>query len=292
LKAATYVRVSAADAGRSPLPQQDRLRSFAEGRGWTVELEICDPGPWPEGRRPGLDKLTAAIKAGTVQVVVVQSLDRLARSLRHLANLGGLLVAQDVGLVAMADVLDTTDPGGRARFQDLVEVINGVDKAHRSEASRVGRVRSALKGADNWGAPCAEINPLELKGLWEGVAGARPLSTREIAKKLGHSAGTILKYLRELRESGKLDDELRAERLVACGGLRKGGRPSKSGKWNRQRDEELLEVFQGDRPQPISVICRTFRLTRYGLGRHLERLSDAGRLEPGQRAANLQKRRR
>lgn len=42
---------------------------------------------------------------------------------------------------------------------------------------------------ERWGRPTAAINPLELLTWWEGRGGRRPLSQRELARKLGVFGG-------------------------------------------------------------------------------------------------------
>lgn len=76
------------------------------------------------------------------------------------------------------------------------------------------------------GRPAKAINPLELLTWWEGRGGRRPLSLRELARKLGVSETTVRKRLQALRQAGQLDEEARTRALAAHGGLRRGGRPA------------------------------------------------------------------
>lgn len=76
------------------------------------------------------------------------------------------------------------------------------------------------------GRPPLAINPLELRLWWEGHGGRRPLSLRELGRKLGTSETTIRRHLRTLRAAGQLDDHTRARNLATHGGLPKGGRPA------------------------------------------------------------------
>jgi DNA invertase Pin-like site-specific DNA recombinase len=219
---ALYARTSAAD--REPAEQiLAELASYAAGRGWEVALECVDQGPWHEGRREGLRRLVAAVKAKTVKGVVVRTLGHLARSLRHMNDLGHLLAAQDVALIATEDHLDTTDPGGAIRWRDWLEVSGRLDRQLRAEAARLARLRMP---GERWGRPAAVVNPLELLIWWEGRGGRRPLSLRELARKLGVSEATARRRLRSLREAGQVDDAARARALAARGGLRRGGRPA------------------------------------------------------------------
>jgi DNA invertase Pin-like site-specific DNA recombinase len=94
LSVALYARTSAADRGGETAEQiLAGLAAYAAGRGWEVALECADQGPRPEGRREGLRRLLEAVRVKAVQGVVVRSLSHLARSLRHLTDLGHLLAA-------------------------------------------------------------------------------------------------------------------------------------------------------------------------------------------------------
>jgi DNA invertase Pin-like site-specific DNA recombinase len=76
------------------------------------------------------------------------------------------------------------------------------------------------------GRPAKAVNPLELLTWWEGRGGRRPLSLRELARKLGVSEATVRNRLQALRQAGQLDEEARTRALAARGGLRRGGRPA------------------------------------------------------------------
>ncbi len=126
LSVALYARTSAADCDEMTVEQiLAGLAAYAGRRGWEVVLECTDQGPFPEDRREGLRRLLGAVRAKAVQGVVVLSLGQLARSLRHLSDLGRLLAAQNVALIATQDRLDTTDPGGAIRWRDWLEVSSG-----------------------------------------------------------------------------------------------------------------------------------------------------------------------
>ena len=224
LAVAIYARISAADQGRETMDQiLAGLAAYAAGRGWEIALECSDQGPFPEGRREGLRRLLGALRAKAVQGVVVRSLSHLARSLRHLSDLGRLLAAQDVALVATEDFIDTTDPGGAIRWRDWLEISGRLDRELRAEAAKLARLRTP---GGHWGRSAAVINPFELLTWWEGRGGRRPLSLRELARKLGLSQATARKQLRALRAAGQVDDAARARAFAARGGHRRGGRPA------------------------------------------------------------------
>jgi DNA invertase Pin-like site-specific DNA recombinase len=266
---ALYARTSAAGLGRETVEQLlAGLAAYAAGRGWEVALECADRTSSPAGRREGLRRLVAAVRANAVQGLVVRSLSHLARSLRHLAGLGCLLAAQGIALVATADGLDTTDPGGALRWRDWLEISARLDRALRAEAAQLGRLRAP---GERWGRPAAAVNPLELLAWWEGRGGRRPLSLRELAGKLGVSEATARKRLRTLRAAGRVDDAARLRALAARGGLRKGGRPA-----SPLADDALTAAWR--KTASLAAVARTLHVSR---GRVRSRLRELGLFREG-----------
>lgn len=275
MRVALYARTSAADQDRETAEQiLADLSTQAARRGWEVALECSDHAPWPEGPRKGLRSLLEAVQAGTVQAVLVRTLSHLARSLRHLTDLGRHLAAQDVALIALEDGLDTTDPGGALRWRDWLEISLRLDRALRSEAAKLAHLREP---GGRWGRPAAAVNPLELLTWWEGRGGRRPLSLRELARKLGVSETTIRKRLRALREAGILSEKARARALATRGGLRKGGRPAKP------IEEATLAALWRELPS-IAAIARHLHISR---SRVRERLLEIGLLDGGRQSRCL-----
>jgi DNA invertase Pin-like site-specific DNA recombinase len=217
-------------------------------------------------RREGLQRLVAAVRAKAVQGLVVRSLSHLARSLRHLTDLGHLLVAQSIALVAIEDGLDTTDPGGALRWRDWLEISARLDRQLRAEAAKLARLRTP---GQRWGRPAAAVNPLELLTWWEGRGGRRPLSLRELAGKLGVSEATARKHLRTLRAAGQVNDAGRHRALAARGVLRKGGRPA-----NPLVDDALTAVWR--QTPSLAAVARALRVSR---NRVRSRLRELGLLE-------------
>ena len=272
MRVALYARASAADRDGETVEQIFAvLIAYTARRGWEIALECSDQGPFPVGRRDGLGRLLGAVRAKAVQGVVVRSLSHLARSLRHLSDLGRLLAAQDVALVATEDLIDTTDPGGAIRWRDWLEISGRLDRQLRAEAAKLARVRTP---GERWGRPAAVVNALELLTWWEGRGGRRPLSLRELARKLGVSQATARKRLHALRAAGQVDDGARA-RALAARGLRRGGRPA-----NPIDDEALAAAWKlqlqaarrmGTEPS-ISAVAHSLNVSRRRVRSRLQEL--------------------
>ncbi len=220
MKVALYAR-TAGDDVEHPLAG---LAAYAARRGWTIAAEHTDPSPWHEGPREGHRCLLVAVRARSIQGILVPSLGHLARSLRHLTGLGNLLAAQGVALIAVDDHLDTTDPAGAIRWRDWLDLSARLDRQLRAEAAKLARLRTP--GA-TWGRPSATVNAEELLDWWEGRRGRHPLTLREIARKLGVSEATARKHLKALRQAGRVNDPARLRALAARGGHRRGGKPPK-----------------------------------------------------------------
>lgn len=67
--------------------------------------------------RPVLAEALEFVRSG--DVLVVYSLSRLARSVRHLIEIGDDLRAREIGLVSITEAIDTTSPSGRFLFTIL-----------------------------------------------------------------------------------------------------------------------------------------------------------------------------
>jgi DNA invertase Pin-like site-specific DNA recombinase len=249
------------------------LTAYVARRGWEVALECVDQGSGPQGSTKGIRRLLESLRAKAVQGIVVRTLSHLARSLRHLTDIGHLLAAQGVALIAIEDDLDTTELGGAIHWQAWLDTSVRLDRQLRADSARLARLRR-----EPWGHPVVAVNPVELLTHWEGRRGRRPLSLRVIARKLGVSESTARRRLHELRAAGKVDDQARARALAARGGLRRGGRPA-----NRLDDADLIAAWEAERltarragKEPsISALARHLHVSR---SRVRSRLQDLGLL--------------
>lgn len=153
-RAALYVRVSTADQ-RVDL-QVNELRAVAAQRGWSVVAEHVDRVSGAKASRPALDQLLEQVRRAQIDLVAVWRLDRLARSIQHLLELGELLQRCRVDLVSVRDgAIDTTSPTGRLLFamlgvmaafeRDLVrERVTAGLAAARRRGVRLGRPPTEL----------------------------------------------------------------------------------------------------------------------------------------------------
>jgi DNA invertase Pin-like site-specific DNA recombinase len=114
---ALYARTSRADQHADA--QMPRLRAYAEARG-VPAIEFVDEGVSGGRRsRPALDALLTAARRREIAAVACVKLDRIARSVGHLAALSEELQALGTDLVVLDQALDTATPSGRLLFHML-----------------------------------------------------------------------------------------------------------------------------------------------------------------------------
>lgn len=143
--------------------------------------------------RPALDELLGQLRAG--DVLVIWKLDRMGRSLKHLVELVGDLVAREVGLLSLNDPLDTTSAQGRLVF-NLIASLAEFERELIRERTQAGLVAARARGRVGGrpkGIPAqAEETALAAVTLYR----ERQLSANAIAKKLHIAKSTLYRYLR------------------------------------------------------------------------------------------------
>src|ERR1700756_1717301 len=142
-RVAVYARVSTAD--QSCEPQLRDVRDYCRARGWEA-VEYVDQGvSGARDRRPALDRLTAAVKARKVDVVVVAAFDRFGRSVRHLVETLDLFRHLGVEFVSLREQIDTGSPLGQAVFT-IIAAIAQLERSLIAERVRAGLRRAKADG--------------------------------------------------------------------------------------------------------------------------------------------------
>jgi DNA invertase Pin-like site-specific DNA recombinase len=138
-RAGVYVRVST--DGQDTEMQESELKEYCARRGWE-EILYRDRGQsGAKQDRPALNSLLADVRKRRVDVILVWSLDRLARSLKQLLTISEECRSLGVDLVSLRQNIDTTLPAGRLTFQ----ILGAVAEFERSLL--VERVRSGMAQA-------------------------------------------------------------------------------------------------------------------------------------------------
>ena len=150
MRAAIYTRVST--DRQTDESQLAELRDYCRRRGWLDVTEFRDVASGARFTREGLDRLLADVRRRRLDIVVCFNLDRLGRSLPHLAQLVSELAAHGVALVCTTQGIDTTNdnPAGRLQLGVLMAVaeferaiirerVNAGLRAARARGVRLGR---------------------------------------------------------------------------------------------------------------------------------------------------------
>jgi DNA invertase Pin-like site-specific DNA recombinase len=137
-------------------------------------------------RRPALDQLVLDARRRHFDVVVVWSLDRLGRSLKHLVVLLDDLHALGGGFISVREGLDWTTPTGRLQAQ-LLAMIAEFERARIQERVVAGLARAKAQGR-RLGRPERQIAAERLESV-------RGLPVREAARRLGVPRSTLQRVL-------------------------------------------------------------------------------------------------
>src|SRR6266446_228692 len=178
MKVAIYLRVST--DRQTTASQAVELREYCARRGWNHSREFSDTASGAKCSRSGLDSLMKEVRRGRVDAVVAYKLDRLGRSLAHLAQLIGEMAAHRTALVIPAQGIDTSASNPASQLQ--LNILMAVAEFEREIIRE--RVNSGLRAARARGARLGRPSTLSkhLARVRELVAGGDNVS--EIARKL------------------------------------------------------------------------------------------------------------
>lgn len=169
MNTAVYVRVST-DHQRTDSQEQE-LKQYCRQRGWNNLTFFTDRISGAKASRPELDKLMQRVRAGEVERLVVYKLDRLGRSLTHLALILDELNRLRVPLIASSQGIDTSDdnPAGRLQLGVLMAVAEferGIIKERVNAGLAAARQRGVQLGRPaTINGRASEIRKLKAKGL-------------------------------------------------------------------------------------------------------------------------------
>jgi DNA invertase Pin-like site-specific DNA recombinase len=139
---------------------------------------------------PEREQLEAALEyAREGDVLVVTKLDRLARSVPHLCEIGKRLDVKRVGLKVLDQAIDTTTPTGRLMF-NMLGAIAQFERELIRERMLVGIAKAKAEGKYRGRAPTALAKADKVKQL--RAAGIGP---SEIARQLSISRTSVFRIL-------------------------------------------------------------------------------------------------
>ena len=193
MRVAAYLRVSTDQQSHDS--QRTELEDYCARRGWKEVRWFTDTASGAKQSRDGLNALMEQVRRGKVDAVVTFKLDRLARSLPHLAQLIAEFQSYSVALICPSQGIDTSNSNPAAMLQInvlaavaqferelITERVNAGLRAARERGVRLGRPPKAHKHA-------AAVSALVAEGL----------SAAAISRKLGLPYSTATELIRELK---------------------------------------------------------------------------------------------
>lgn len=193
---AVYGRVST--VAQNHASQLREVRAYVRRRWPKAEIiEYLEKASGAKLSRDALDAMMSEVRKGRIDIIAIYKLDRLGRSLQHLAQLIGELKAHRTALVSTSQGIDTSESNSASRLQmnvllavaeferdAIIERINAGLAAARERGARLGRPPTLDKHR-------AEVTKLRRRGL----------SGRKIAARLKIPAGSVFALMRELKRA-------------------------------------------------------------------------------------------
>ena len=193
LRAAIYLRVSR--DSQTTENQRIVLTKLAERRGFEILHQYEDQGisgGKSRDKRPAFDQMLKDAMRRRFDVLLVWSMDRLGRSVLHVAQAMAELDAAGVALISEQQGIDGTGPFGRAMMQMATvfaelersmiraRVMAGLDRV-RAQGKRLGRP-----------SICPKVKDAIRQQLSAGHA------ILKVAKIVGVGSGTVQRVKREM----------------------------------------------------------------------------------------------
>jgi len=192
-RAALYIRVSTLD--QHPETQLHELKQFASQRGLQIVEEYTDHGICgARARRPALDKMMEDARRHRFDVLLVWSIDRLARSTKHLLQVLDELNSFGIQFLSQREAIDTEGPLGRA----IVVIVSAMAELERCviiERVRAGMRRAKLEGRRIGRQPLQVNRALLLRDRERGM------SLNQLAKAHAISKASVCRVLKEERDA-------------------------------------------------------------------------------------------
>jgi len=190
-KIAIYGRVSTVN--QSSDIQLTECREYASRCGYEVVAEYTDTisGVTSKDERQELTRLLNDAFLKNFTVVVVYSIDRLGRSLKHCLEILETLKSHRCDFISIKQQIDTSSPTGQLIF-NIFASLASFERSQILERTALGRERAKARGV-KFGRPSSynasvaiSVRMLREKGA--GIA--------EISKSLKIGVGTVYKALR------------------------------------------------------------------------------------------------
>lgn len=197
VRAAFYLRVSS--PGQTTENQLLQLHQVAEGRGWKVRHVFEDVASGSRDDRPQLAAMMEAVRRGQVDLVAVQSFDRLARSSKHLIGLVDELNHLGVDLFSYRETVDTSTPMGKV-ILTVFSALAEFELAVLKERTKAGLARAKARGA-RLGRPRKYVDVERALRLIEGG-----MSKKAAAEEIGVPRSSLIRALQQVSKNASESD--------------------------------------------------------------------------------------
>jgi DNA invertase Pin-like site-specific DNA recombinase len=142
---ALYYRVSTDD--QTTDAQRCELLDYCARRGWTDVREYADIISGAKFSRSGLNRLMGDVRAHHVDTIVCVKMDRLGRSLPHLAQLIAELDCHDVALICTSQGIDTSNDNPAGRLQmNILACVADFERSLIRERTKAGLAAARSRG--------------------------------------------------------------------------------------------------------------------------------------------------
>ena len=195
VRAAVYLRGSTTD-GQTTENQRMALARVAAHRRWEIVQTYEDAGiSGAKGRdqRPAFNQMLKDAVRGRFGVLMVWSIDRLGRSVLHVASAMAEMDAAGVALYSDQQAIDSTSPFGKAMMQ-MACVFGELEREmiRARVVSGLNRVRE--QGFKKLGRPPVGRKIEEIIRRHLGAGHGIP----KVAKMVGCGIGTVQRFKREM----------------------------------------------------------------------------------------------
>ena len=176
-RVAVYLRVSTDTQIHDS--QEAEMRDYCTRRGWANIEWYRDTASGAKQDRRGLSDLMQKVRRGKVDVVLAFKLDRLARSLSHLAQLIAELQVHRVALVCPSQGIDTSNSNPAAALQvNILAAVAQFERELITERVRAGVAAAKARGVKMGRPATPERRKRQVADLVEQGMTAKAISDR------------------------------------------------------------------------------------------------------------------
>jgi DNA invertase Pin-like site-specific DNA recombinase len=194
-KTAIYVRVSTNNGSQTTDSQLGEIRKYCDMRGWDETEVFEDHVSGGKASRPALDRMIKQMRAGALARCVCWKLDRLGRSLTHLALVIDEMTHLQVPLVCTSQGIDTSSGNPVGKFQ--LGVLMAVAEFERAIIKE--RVNAGIAAARNRGVRLGRPSTLNKRRDEVLEMKAKGMGVRGIARELKMPVASVFKLMKEAK---------------------------------------------------------------------------------------------